>query len=313
MPVDSTTSDPSLVSVIITTYDRPEYLRSAIESVRAQQYDPIELIVIDDHSPEPASTVVDSMDLRNVHSVRVRRHDENRGANAARNTGIRVARGEYVAFLDDDDRWAPEKLDRQIAMFRHDGVGVVYTGIEKIVDGERVVNRREPIDGDMTKALLCQNVVGTLSTVCVRADVAKAVPLDERFPSWADLEWYIRLSRETTFGRIPDPLVTYEFSAHNRLSEDVSKERRSYELFLEEFEPLAAEYGRLFRRKMKAWASYRLGSTALYNGEYDIARKQLGTAVLRYPFEPRFVTYFLATLGGEVTYDLARATNVLFS
>ena len=101
-------SDAPLVSVVLPTYDRPALVRKAVASVGAQTYPNVELLVVDDCSPTPVEQALEGLSLGPSIAVRVLRHEENRGGNAARNTGIRVAAGEYVAFLDDDDRWHPE-------------------------------------------------------------------------------------------------------------------------------------------------------------------------------------------------------------
>lgn len=311
-PTDST---GPVVTVVITTYNRPAYLQRAVETVCEQTYDPIELVVVDDHSTERARPVVDAADTTGLRTVHCVRHEENRGANAARNTGINRASGTYIAFLDDDDRWEPTKLQRQVAAFE-DGdeeVGIVYTGTRTIEGDEQRVVTPEPVTGNMTRALLCRNVVGTLSAVMVRADLAAEFPLDERFPSWADLEWYVRLSTAARFERVPEPLVVYEFDSHNRLSDDYGKTERSYALFVEAFDSLAARYGRLFRRKMRGWAAYRAGTAALHSNHYRQARRHLATAVRWYPFEPRFGKYLLATLGGRYTHGIARTARRLLS
>jgi hypothetical protein len=163
----------------------------------------------------------------------------------------------------------------------------------------------------MTKTLLCRNVVGTLSKVMVRAGIAREVPFDEQFPAWADLEWYINVSLQAPFLRIPEPLVVFEYSAHNRLTDDFEKKHAGYERFIEEFDQLAAQYGPRFRRKMRGWAAFRLGASAMQNARYDRARRLLTTAVLRYPLEPRFVKYWVATLGGRYTHELARTADRL--
>jgi glycosyltransferase involved in cell wall biosynthesis len=302
-----TTDATPRVSVVIPTYDRPSYLRSAVESVREQTYDRIELIVVDDHSPTPARETLEDVERDAFDGFECVRHDENRGVNAARNTGIRTATGEYIAFLDDDDTWADDKLERQVAAFAaaDDDVGLVYTGAEMVKQDSREPYIPPAVE-EMTKALLCRNVVGTMSAVMVRADVASTVPLDERFPSWADLEWYVNLSRQCAFERVPEPLVVYEHTSHGRLSDDFEKTRRSYRLFLEEFEPLAASYGPVFRQKMRGWTAFRAGTSAFYAGHYAAARRFLATAVAAYPLEPSFHKYLVASLGGRSTHRAAR-------
>jgi len=297
-----------LVSVVITTYNRPSYLREAVESVAAQTYDRVELVVVDDHSPTPASEALEDVGLEVFDGVEIVRHEENRGANAARNTGMQTATGEYVAFLDDDDTWREDKLERQVETFQRagDDVGLVYTGARKVRGGESEIHVPPSVEQDTTKALLCRNVVGTMSAVMVRADLAADVEFDERFPNWADLEWYVNLSRKCEFERIPEPLVVYEHDSHGRLSDDFTKTRRSYRLFLEEFEPLAAAYGRRFRRKMHGWTAFRAGTSAFHNGHYDEARRFLLTAVAAYPLETTFYPYLFASLGGQRTHRAAQ-------
>jgi len=309
------TDEGPLVTAVVTTYDRPAYLRRAVESVADQQYSPIELVVVDDHSETPAAEVLVNAEP-DVASLRVVRHDHNRGANAARNTGVDAASGEYVAFLDDDDRWRPDKTATQVTAFRDadDDLGLVYAGRE-VVDGDTVRDVTVPdgIDGDPTKTLLCRNVVGTQSSVMVRADVAKATPFDEEFPRWADLEWYVAVSTKCDLAAVREPLVRYEYAAHNRISDDDESLEESRRLFVEKYRELAAGYGRLFERKMRGYASFRAGSASLSARNYRAARRYFLRALSLYPLEPTFYEYALATAGGRLTHRTARATKRLLS
>ncbi|KTG11014.1 hypothetical protein AUR64_07560 [Haloprofundus marisrubri] len=299
-----------LVSVVLPTYDRPAYLRAAVESVFEQTYDAVELLVVDDHSPRPAAPVVDEMDHDGRHTVRVIRHDENRGGSAARATGIRAATGEYIAFLDDDDEWLPTKLEKQVAvMDAHPKVGLVYTGTQVIDgNGDELESIRPVSHGDITKTLLCQNVIGSFSKVMVRRSLVEEVGTpDERFPSWQDLEWYIRLSRHCSVAGIREPLIRYQTDSPGRITDDVDDALVSRRLFVEKFDPLAREHGRLFARKFRAWAAYRVGRLLVMHGEFDRARPLLVSATRLYPFEPTFATFLLPTLGGRRAYRLIKA------
>lgn len=306
-------TDQPLVSAVITTYNRPSYLERAVESVLQQTYHNIELVVVDDHSKSPASETLAGIDLDGLTAVQCIRHESNQGANAARNTAIDAASGKYIAFLDDDDRWLPEKIERQVAAFRDapDSVGAVYTGL-KTDQGDGFNESIPPaIDGDLTKALLCENVVGSLSVFMIVADLAVDVKLDERFPCWADLEWYINLSQHAEFERIPEVLVVYDPDSHNRLTADLDKKRTGYELFVEEFSPVAKEYGALFHRKMCGWAAFRLGKSAYYRGCYSQARRYLALSVVMYPLEPTFFVHFGASLGGKPVHKTVRYVKAL--
>lgn len=112
-----------LVSAIIPVYNGACYVAQAIESVRQQTYAPVEIIVVDDGSTDESSAIVQA--FAEVRLIR----QENAGVGAARNTGIAAARGEFLAFLDQDDRWLPEKLTTQIAYhLAHPHLGYTYTG-----------------------------------------------------------------------------------------------------------------------------------------------------------------------------------------
>lgn len=249
--------------------------------------------------------------------VEVVRHEENRGGSAARNTGIREATGRYVALLDDDDQWTPEKVERQVDRLRRGDVGAVFTG-GRVIDenGETKRVSRAPATAPkgpaLTKRLLCRNVVGSCSVFMVEADaIESAGPFDERFPSWQDQEWYVRLSRYCEFETVEDPLVVYSEESPHRISDDVETvKNETYPLFVEKFEPMAAEYGRLFRRKMVAWATYRVGKALAMAGDIEEARSYLARAVSLYPFAPVFYKYLLPSIGGRVTYEAARKVQV---
>ncbi|WP_224447671.1 glycosyltransferase family 2 protein [Haloprofundus salilacus] len=301
-----------LVSVVIPTYNRPAYLRSAVRSVLDQTYDAVELLVVDDCSPTPAKPVVDEMETESLAHVRVIRHEENRGGSAARTTGIRAAAGEYLAFLDDDDEWLPTKLEKQVAVLEErPDVGFVYTGTQIVGDdGERLETVTPDANGNLTKTLLCYNVVGTFSQVMVRRDLVEEVGTpDNRFPCWQDLEWYVRLSRHCSAAAIREPLIRYQVESPGRITDDVDDAVVAHRLFVEKFDPLAREYGRLFGRKMRAWAAFRVGRLLVMHGEFDRARPLLASAVRLYPFEPSFTKFLLPTLGGQRAYHLIRAAK----
>jgi glycosyltransferase involved in cell wall biosynthesis len=117
---------PSLVSVIIPAYNGQEYIREAIESVLAQTYRPIEVLVIDDGSPVNMEAEVSGFGPE----VRYMRQ-ENGGTASARNLGWQAAHGEYIALLDQDDLWLPQKLERQVPLFAEDpAIGLVAAWME---------------------------------------------------------------------------------------------------------------------------------------------------------------------------------------
>lgn len=305
-----------LVSVVLPTYDRPEFLRSSVASVEQQTYPRVELVVVDDHSPNPADATLDrgSTDL---HSMRVIRHGTNRGANVARRTGIDHAHGTLIAFLDDDDRWHPAKLAKQVAAFEADEeVGVVYTGQQYRdrhgnVTGTRVPSTR----GDATRAILRGASVGPFSTLLVSARVIDAAGgPDPRFPSLQDKEWLVRLSRHGRLEVIEEPLVIRRIHAGDRISENFTEKRDvTYPLFLKKHRELAASYGSGTERRFIANLTASVAASALAAGRYrDAVRFSLRT--IRYhPGSSDGYLYLLAAIGGDYTATSARIVKRLLS
>lgn len=296
--------DPSapLVSVVITTYNRPDLLPRAVESVRNQTYENVEILVVDDCSATPAASVLEAGP-----NLRVVRHEENRGANAARNTGIRESSGEFVAFLDDDDTWDPTKLARQVEAF-DEGVVMVYTGSRSVDDDGEVISRFRPrMRGDVTTDLFAGVHIGGFSLIMVRRSaIDDAGTLDERFPSWQDREWYVRLSLVGEFEYVDAPLVTHR-SPPDQISRDFEQKRDvSYPLFLQKHRPVAASYGRKHERKLVASLSHTLGASALYCGHYREAVRYLAKSLRTDPLRPRTAAYLLLALGGSRTYKGAQ-------
>ncbi len=292
-------------SVVIPTYDRPDMLEEAVESVFAQTYPNVEPIVVDDASPEPVAPRLRSTFEADL---RVIRHESNRGANAARNTGIDAASGPVVSFLDDDDRWAPEKLARQMEAFEAGPLsrGVVIVGQRYVDDNGNITHVRRPdVHGSATKDLLDGRSAGPFSTLAVRRETIEAAGLpDERFPSLQDREWLIRLSQHCTVGSIPDSLVIRRMGKHDQIGDQYAERRdRTYSLMREKHGPTASAYG--VRDTFEAALARGVAASALRAGAYGDARR-FALRALRYRPSLASVGYLLASLGGGLTYRSAR-------
>ena len=122
------TENNPTVSIIIPTYNRSRLIARAVKNVLNQTYQDFELIIVDDGSTDGTREVVAGFSDERIRYVQ---HDKNRGEAAARNTGIKVARGEYIASHDSDDEWLHEKLAKQIRAFENCSpeIGVVYTAL----------------------------------------------------------------------------------------------------------------------------------------------------------------------------------------
>ena len=297
-----------LVSVVLPTYDRPDRLRRARESVAAQTYPNVEVVVVDDCSPTPLESVVESADLRSLSAVRYLRNEENMGGNATRNRGIEAASGEFIAFLDDDDEWKPTKVARQVEAFREsaDDVGLVYTGTELRHEGEVVNTVVHSLRGHVTEELLRGASISEYSGVMVKADVVETVGLpDPAFPSWQDREWFVRLSTDYAFEAVEEPLVVRYLEGGDRITRNYETKRDvTYPLFVETFRPLAAERG--LERAFEAAMAGKMGRTAVQHGHYGDARRFLLRSLRLDPRDGEGYLFLATALGGRYTYAPAR-------
>lgn len=297
-----------LVSVVIPTYGRNETLPRAIKSVIDQTYEEIELIVVDDGSPVPVTETLPELGLDRLSSVTFIRHNENRGANVARNSGIRSATGEYIAFLDDDDQWCETKISRQIDEFDgSDGaVGVVYTGVRSAGPSGTNVKIANA-EGNVIRDLLTGETFGQFSSVIVRHEAVDTVGLpDERFPAWQDREWFFRLAQEYHFKPVPEPLTIRETGRSDSITSNFKQKRDvAYPLFVEKHYLFAREYGWYYARTFLASLRRTIGHSAVMAGEYRQARKYFLLSFLANPFFRPVHLRLIASLGGERTYKFA--------
>jgi glycosyltransferase involved in cell wall biosynthesis len=197
------------VSVVIPTHDRRAWLELTLRSVLRQHHDALEVIVVDDGSTDDtAETLAVLSDPR----VRVIRHDTPRGVGASRNDGAARAKGEWIAFVDDDDLWAPDKLARQLEAANATGGAWVYAGSVQVDEHSRIVGGQPPPPPEAVARLITRyNVIpGGCSNVIVRRDAfERAGPFDLRLRNTEDWEMWIRLNEHGPPAWVPRPLVGY--------------------------------------------------------------------------------------------------------
>lgn len=204
------------VSVIVATRDRPRLLARAIEAVRAQDYPgPVECVVVFDRStPDPGLG----------DSVVVTVNGRTPGLAGARNTGAFAASGELLAFCDDDDRWLPHKLSRQVQRLRETGADVAVSGIH-VEHGEHTITR-VPRQEDLTLAELLRRRVMEAhpSTVVVRREAFfdRIGLVDEEIPGsyGEDYDWILRAAAAVPIAVVPEPLVTVLWGRTSHFNRD---------------------------------------------------------------------------------------------
>ncbi|MDR3410358.1 MAG: glycosyltransferase family 2 protein [Formivibrio sp.] len=197
------------VSVILPTYNRARSLSSAVKSVLTQSYSDFELIVIDDASEDDTELQLEKIGDCRVHYMR---HDTNRGAAAARNTGLQVARGRYIAFQDSDDVWLPSYLQRMVDALEAGGsdCGACFSSYLRIKDGRAELIPSEPAGSDkanLLQALLKANFVSTQTLIAKREILAQVGHFDMSLRQFEDWDLAIRIALVSRIVHVAVPLV----------------------------------------------------------------------------------------------------------
>lgn len=290
------------VSVVVSTHNRAELLHAAIASVLSQSFQDFEILVVDDHSQDHTAQVVQRFrDGR----IKYLRHETRRGGAAARNTGIQNSAGEYIAFLDDDDEWLPEKLETQVALFESSPpeVGCIYTGYLVIdrasgnILGRKTASKR----GDLSSALLSGNCLGGTSSVLVRIECFNAVGLfDEALPSFQDYDLWIRLSQKFHFDCISRPLLKY-YVHDKQIWTNLAALTKGLAIMLNKYAATSVA-------QKKYYSSYylSLGVAYCYRGDVRNGRQAYLTAARLYPFEVRSYFNFCLSLFGASAFKLVK-------
>jgi glycosyltransferase involved in cell wall biosynthesis len=232
---------PELVSVIIPAFNAATNIRQTLDSVCAQTYQNFEVIIVDDGSSDDTTAIVEELVRQDSRFQLVRQ--ENRGVGDARNAGIRRARGKYIAPLDADDLWYPEKLERQVARIQQCGneTGLVYCWSTFIDGNGDFVDkaRHLKVEGRLRHAFVMRNIVENASIPLFRTNVFEKIGLyltrNEQGGAQGCEDWdlALRIAEAFSIGVVPERLVAYRLR-RNSMSADS--------------ESMAASFGTVIRR-----------------------------------------------------------------
>src|SRR5262245_9327205 len=223
------------VSVIIPSHNSAKYLTDAVGSVLSQSFQGFEVLVIDDGSTDETSEVIKRYGRRVTYILQ-----SNAGVAAARNRGIKGSRGRYVAFLDADDTWHPNKLEAQIRALRENpGYRACYTAFT-VVDANLTplkVTRSSRRTASLEDLLLRGNVIGSIcSVVCERSLFETVGDFDRSLSQCADWDMWVRMSAVTEFLYLDVPLVTYRQHASSMSRNAPLLERDSLQVLRKGFD-----------------------------------------------------------------------------
>lgn len=204
-----------LVSVIMPAYNAEKYISQAIDSVRAQTYSDWELIVVDDASKDSTNTIVREY-CREDSRIKLLRNSKNQGVSHTRKNGVEAAAGEWIAFLDSDDAWRPEKLEKQLALQKQYKAKLIFTG-SSFMDSEGnsmewVLHAPKEIE---YRQLLKQNLISNSSVLIEKKAYQEcAVLADDMHEDFAC--WLRFLRKGNTAYGVDEPLLIYRLSAQSK-------------------------------------------------------------------------------------------------
>jgi GT2 family glycosyltransferase/SAM-dependent methyltransferase len=237
---------PPKVSVIVPTYNRPDRLRTALESLAGQTFQDFEVIVVNDGGCEVGFVIAACADRHRITSIS---HDRNRGLAAARNSGLRAAKGTYIAYLDDDDRYLPHHLETLVRYLERGECRVAYTDAwrvhEQQINGEYIETERDlPYSYDFSPAdLLVGNYFPVLCVMHARQCLDQVGFFDESLFAHEDWDLWIRMATRFPFKHLA--VTTAEFTwrgdGTSMTSGTSETYRRTMELIYRKYAPHAEQ------------------------------------------------------------------------
>jgi glycosyltransferase involved in cell wall biosynthesis len=224
------------VSVVIPAYNVAGYLTATLRSLTTQTYHNFEVLIVDDGSTDDTAKIAHgfSAHYENFHLLR----KANGGLASARNFGMSAAKGEYIALIDGDDLYRPEKIARHAAILdAKPQVGLVYSASQALRDDGKQTwfsLSGRPVLGDPLAALMCKNFVGHGSNAMFRKSIFNEIGgFDKRFPSVEDLDFWLRIA-ETPWQFHRDPKVLCDYRVRpSGLSYDITNMHRTHERVLQ--------------------------------------------------------------------------------
>jgi glycosyltransferase involved in cell wall biosynthesis len=297
---------PSLVSVIIPTFRRSDFLVRSIKSAINQSYKNIEIIVVDDNQGNDFYRVEVKSKIKNnfgTDTLTYIEHGSNKGLPAARNTGIRAAKGQFIAFLDDDDEWLPQKIEKQMELFESlsESYGVVSCGWNLIHSVNHYEKQVYPnARGDLSK-ILGVNHFSPPSMILVKRSFLEAVQgFDENFRWRQDVELYFRLSQHCLFDFVDECLVNYYFH-EGSMSRNVEQKLNAINQFIDKHKV------KLLENKVP-WSEIheRKGDLAASSGKLIVSTRAFVVAFSNRPTRVQILGKLVASFFGAQRYRKIR-------
>jgi glycosyltransferase involved in cell wall biosynthesis len=284
------------ISVITPTYNRAEVLPTAIDSVLEQTIDDWEMLIIDDGSTDNTQRVVESYDDERINYI----YQSNKGANSARNNGVRNASGDIISFLDSDDELAPCHLERirDELISADDSCVGAHTAMKIQKDSHKmyksVPEGRISFDDLMSSRVAC----GFSATSFEQRVFDEVGYLDEELPAAQDFDFFVRVLTEFDIIGIPHPLVTINATRSDQISSDIERKTKG-------FERIREKHGGQLTSERIANQHYMLAFQYAESGDLSQARQEFRNAIVTYPRNPLYYYHYITTFGGESIFNTA--------
>lgn len=277
------------ISVVIANYNYGRFLRDAIDSVLAQRYENLEVLVVDDGSTDESRSILESYRGR-VRPVL----QENRGVSAARNRGIAESTSPLIAFLDSDDLWHPDKLERQVEQLDDPDVGMVYTGLRYIDSNGRELGRTLlGSSGNVLEELVLlrgPGVPASGSGALIRREVFERVGLfDTSLSTSADWDMWRRIACHYAIELVREPLVFYRQHGDGMHTHVEVLERDMVRAFESTFADPAARAVHRLERRCYGNLYLMLAGSYLHAGEVERAIRSAARAIKVWPASIAYV------------------------
>lgn len=242
---DSNPQNSARVSVVIPTFNRERFIVTAVESVQNQSFPVAEIIVADDGSTDNTESVVKSLAREDNRICFIPKlASDAKGAQAARNRGVRAATGDWIAFLDSDDEFLLNKIEKQMEVVRREKVAVVHCECYvKRTDRPPEVYGTPALNGNIYKSVLT-SPGPTFPALVVKKSALEAIGLmDEEVPSFQEWDTVIRLAKGFDFGYVAEPLYVYHCHEDETISKDMKRHTLGYAYIVEKHTIDILSYG----------------------------------------------------------------------
>lgn len=301
---------PPLVSVIIPTFNRAHMIKKTIESVLEQSFEDWELIIVDDASSDNTEEIVQNY-IKNDSRLSYIRHDMNMGGSAARNSGIGKSNGNFIALLDDDDRWHPDKLKLQINLFnKYQDSGLIYSGFNYVdyITGTVIKKVMPEYQGNLKSVLLKKNIIGSPTPLIKKECFKYSGLFDVNLFSCQDWDMWLRISMSHTFRFVNESLADVTMHGRQISSDLKSKIKSRQQIIVKHYDEL---------KKYPSILSYhykRLAALYTLDHSQTNAIKNISRSFQQQPYNPEnLLHFFLAFLPPIYRLLLKRFGSILRS